>query len=118
MENLSLILEQKLSTEDTKTTDILETSTQNSESAKFMKMLYRTLLDNEVNERYVNQILDEAEKVALRLKNMFAPGDFYIEVQDQKVLDYLFLHSQGHVTNFHYMDNIFLILLLNKFLLY
>lgn len=25
---------------------------------------------------------DEAEKVALRLKNMFAPGDFYIEVQD------------------------------------
>ena len=25
---------------------------------------------------------DEAEKDALRLKNMFAPGDFYIEVQD------------------------------------
>jgi len=25
---------------------------------------------------------DEAEKLALRLKNMFAPGDFYIEVQD------------------------------------
>ena len=25
---------------------------------------------------------DEAEKMALRLKNMFAPGDFYIEVQD------------------------------------
>ncbi len=26
-------------------------------------MLYRTLLENEVNEKYVNQILDEAEKV-------------------------------------------------------
>ena len=25
---------------------------------------------------------EEAEKIALRLKNMFAPGDFYIEVQD------------------------------------
>lgn len=28
---------------------------------------------------------DEAEKVALRLKNMFAPGDFYIEVQDHNL---------------------------------
>lgn len=28
-----------------------------------MKMLYRTLLDNDVNEKYVNQIMDEAEKV-------------------------------------------------------
>ena len=30
----------------------------------------------------LNNLDDEAEKVALRLKNMFAPGDFYIEVQD------------------------------------
>ena len=28
-----------------------------------MKMLYRTMLNNDVNEKYVNQILDEAEKV-------------------------------------------------------
>ena len=28
---------------------------------------------------------DEAEKVALRLKEMFAPGDFYIEVQDHNL---------------------------------
>ena len=28
-----------------------------------MKMLYRTLLENEVNEKYVNQIMDEAEKI-------------------------------------------------------
>ncbi|MBR7091144.1 MAG: DNA polymerase III subunit alpha [Clostridia bacterium] len=39
---------------------------------------------------------DEAEKLALRLKNMFAPGDFYIEVQDhgiddqRKILPHLF----------------------------
>ena len=26
-------------------------------------MLYRTMLNNDVNEKYVNQILDEAEKV-------------------------------------------------------
>ena len=30
----------------------------------------------------LNDMDEEAEKVALRLKNMFAPGDFYIEVQD------------------------------------
>ena len=29
-----------------------------------MKILYRTLLDNEVDEKYVNQILEEAEKIA------------------------------------------------------
>ena len=28
---------------------------------------------------------DEAEKMALKLKNMFAPGDFYIEVQDHSL---------------------------------
>ncbi len=64
LENLSNILEKKFSTEENKKTDIPETTIQNMENFKFMKMLYRTLLDNEVNEKYVNQILDEAEKMA------------------------------------------------------
>lgn len=64
LENLSNILEKKLSAEESKGNDIPETTIQNMESFKFMKMLYRTLLDNEVNEKYVNQILDEAEKMA------------------------------------------------------
>ena len=38
-------------------------SEKNLENFKFMKMLYRTMLNNDVNEKYVNQILDEAEKV-------------------------------------------------------
>lgn len=38
-------------------------SPKNLENFKFMKMLYRTMLNNDVNEKYVNQILDEAEKV-------------------------------------------------------
>lgn len=63
LENLSNILEKKLSAEE-KVNDIPEAVPQNSESVKFMKMLYRTLLDNEVNEKYVNQILEEAEKIA------------------------------------------------------
>ena len=64
LENLSNILEKKLSAEESKGNDIPETTIQNMESFKFMKMLYRTLLDNEVHEKYVNQILDEAEKMA------------------------------------------------------
>lgn len=34
-----------------------------SESFRFLKLLYGTLLENEVNEKYVNQIMDEVEKV-------------------------------------------------------
>lgn len=64
LENLSNILEKKLSAEENKGNDIPENTIQNMESFKFMKMLYRTLLDNEVHEKYVNQILDEAEKMA------------------------------------------------------
>lgn len=64
LENLSNILEKKLSVEESKGNDIPETTIQNMESFKFMKMLYSTLLDNEVNEKYVNQILDDAEKMA------------------------------------------------------
>lgn len=33
-----------------------------SETFRCIKMIYETLLDNEVNERYINQILDDVEK--------------------------------------------------------
>lgn len=33
-----------------------------SESVVFMKLLYNTMLENEVNEKYANQIIDEIEK--------------------------------------------------------
>ncbi len=36
---------------------------QNSEEFHFVRILYSTLLKNEVNEKYVNQILDEIEKL-------------------------------------------------------
>ena len=64
LENLSNILEKKLSAEESRGNELPETTIQNMESFKFMKMLYRTLLDNEVSEKYVNQILDDAEKMA------------------------------------------------------
>jgi flagellar biosynthesis protein FlhF len=35
---------------------------QSSEALAFVRILYRTLVENEVNEKYVNQIVDEIEK--------------------------------------------------------
>lgn len=35
---------------------------EDSESVVFMKLLYNTMLENEVNEKYANQIIDEIEK--------------------------------------------------------
>lgn len=63
LENLSHILEKQLSAEGTRKEEKPETQTTNTEGFQFMKMLYRTLLENEVNEKYVNQIMDEGEKV-------------------------------------------------------
>lgn len=63
LENLSNILEKQLSVEGKRKEEKLESQTANPEGFKFVKMLYRTLLENDVNEKYVNQIMDEAEKI-------------------------------------------------------
>ena len=65
LENLSNILEKKLSEEGMSEKSVLteKKSAAKLENFKFMKMLYRTLLKNDVNEKYVNQILDEVDKV-------------------------------------------------------
>lgn len=63
LENLSNILEKQLSAEENRREEKIETQTANPEGFQFVKMLYRTLLENDVNEKYVNQILEEAEKI-------------------------------------------------------
>lgn len=68
LENLSNILERRFSTPETsialvsKKEEVAEEKAPNSEAMKFAKILYTTMLNNEVNEKYVNQILEEAEK--------------------------------------------------------
>ena len=64
LDNLSELLEQKLSspTDD----EMLRKS--NSQDLNFVRMIYNTLLKNEVNEKYINQVLDEVEKF-IRLGN-------------------------------------------------
>ena len=64
LESISNMIEKKFQAQDDKEKESTEKMVQNSENFKFMKILYRTLLDNEVDEKYVNQILEEAEKIA------------------------------------------------------
>lgn len=59
LENLSNMLEEKLGV--AKTTDETEHKA-TEEELNFVRILYNTLLSNEVNEQYVNQVLDEVER--------------------------------------------------------
>lgn len=46
-------------------------------------------LAGDIPKLLLNNEWDEAEKLALRLKNMFAPGDFYIELQNHNIPEQL-----------------------------
>lgn len=64
LENLSNMLEKQFGAEEIRKEERVEPpQSANPESFQFIKMLYRTLLENDVNEKYVNQIMDEAEKI-------------------------------------------------------
>lgn len=69
LETLQNLLEQKLvdqkeeAKEDFLKTDSAKETAAKSDGFVFVKMLYEILLENEVNEKYVNQIMDENEKV-------------------------------------------------------
>lgn len=61
LESLQNFLEKKLAPEETKEEAIEEVP--EDEGLKFLKMIYSILLENEVDEKYVNQIMDEVETV-------------------------------------------------------
>ena len=56
----NLLLEKQLITENKP--EIKETET-DARSTDFFKLIYNTLIDNEVDEKYVNDIIDEAVKI-------------------------------------------------------
>ncbi len=71
--NLQTLLEQKLPQEkkqemkEPRPEDDTEMSSgSQTDEFRFLKMVYGTLLDNEVDERYVNEIMDDVEKIARR----------------------------------------------------
>jgi len=71
LDSLQSLLEERISSEKKEQPDIEETGkSQKQESFSIIKMLYQTLLDNEVNEKYANQILDELEKVSSKGNNI------------------------------------------------
>ena len=58
LDNLSELLEQKLSNSVQEEFE----DKASSQEMSFVRMVYNTLLKNEVNEKYVNQIMDEVER--------------------------------------------------------
>jgi flagellar biosynthesis protein FlhF len=63
LESLSNILEKQISAEEKKQEQVAEAEGQESENFPFIKMLYRTLLENDVHEKYANQIIEDADKI-------------------------------------------------------
>ena len=71
LENLQKLLEEKLPQEDKKKPaeeenriEAADRKNAQSEEFRFLKTVYGILLDHEVDEKYVNEILDDVEKVA------------------------------------------------------
>ena len=65
LDNLESLLKQQFEnseTEKAKETKVEEITEEQSEQMKFMKLLYNTMIDNEVHEKYANQIIEEVEK--------------------------------------------------------
>ncbi len=63
LENLQSLLEKKLAQPGDSQKEELPKEAPMDENLKFIKMIYGILLENEVDEKYVNQIMDEVEKV-------------------------------------------------------
>lgn len=65
LDSLQTLLEERISAEKVGREDDMADADDGKakEGFSFVKMLYQTLLDNEVHEKYANQVLDELEKV-------------------------------------------------------
>ncbi len=62
LDSLHTLLEQQLQKPEEAKEEPKETEEETTELERFMKLLYNTMLDNEVKELYANQIIDEIEK--------------------------------------------------------
>lgn len=81
LDTLHTLLEQQLQKPDEKKGDALEEG-EESEVERFMKLLYNTMLTNEVSEQNANQIIDEIEKI--NKPNM--PFDYALANTYQKMI--------------------------------
>lgn len=81
LDTLHTLLEQQLQKPDETKGDALEEE-EESEVERFMKLLYNTMLTNEVSEQNANQIIDEIEKI--NKPNM--PFDYALANTYQKMI--------------------------------
>ena len=65
LESLHSLIESQLAkdSEEGNATAAASSSSTDDDSVAFMKLIYNTLIDNEVDEKYVNELLDEVERV-------------------------------------------------------
>ena len=85
LDNLENLLKQQLdNNESDKNRDVKieEPIEEQSEQMKFMRLLYNTMLDNEVHEKYANQIIEEVEKNS----NPNMPFDYCLTNVYQKMI--------------------------------
>ena len=64
LDNLENLLKQQIDEKETAKENKAEVSEEDKEQMKFIKLLYNTMIDNEVHEKYANQIIEEVEKGA------------------------------------------------------
>lgn len=77
LDNLNTLLEQQLQKPEEERLEEAEEE-KTSEVEKFMKLLYNTMIDNEVSEKFANQIIDEIEKnVKPNMPFDYALGNVY-----------------------------------------
>lgn len=63
LENIQNLLEEKLKKqEDEKDVQEPEAEKKNTEMTEFIRLLYNTMIENEVHEKYANQMIDEIEQ--------------------------------------------------------
>lgn len=72
LENLQNLLEKSLAPKEQESQKEVENVQQkkNDDNVKYVKMIYNTLLDNEVTERCINQLLDEVERPGRGSQNL------------------------------------------------
>ena len=64
LENISSLLEKQLNKkEEEKKEEIKEEENKDDKGVKFLKLIYNTLIDNEVAEKYANELIDEIGKI-------------------------------------------------------
>ena len=63
LSSLQSLLEQQLQKPDEDKFDFEEKKEEQTELYTFLRLLYNKMIDNEINEKYANQIIDEVDKV-------------------------------------------------------